>query len=431
MLGNNTPAARGWPWSADTNGGGGGSGSGAASTGTDQRKRGPRGTPDLDDHHGIRFERTANAVEDLGWDPTGTERVSIPDEDGLLIEVPDGDYVTGHNTFFGTQRFGIVGLGDNVTLMPPAGQCARLLHFSSNDPGRNILLKNLELHQRDGLQAGAGLNVSVTDGFEMHHVRRTGRTPNRKTAGPPHGQEINGLSLVVSQPSGTATISHYRDHCETDVRKYPQNAAGISIWDESKGTVALRNISIKNQGEHALYGSKASAVRVYDSVLEDCANTNIRIAGEGSVAENCRIGYGREAGYTDHTGAEGRKATKVARIEDSRHGASGGALRGCDLYCETDGLAGGYLLLVHGNVGGFLVEDCDIRNDSDAKGCVVRSLGGQWRNLRPPGATWVRFNACRFGGSSVNPAVEADRDGVTLEGGSVEMPNAPAPRGVE
>lgn len=43
--------------------------------------------------HGISFDRVVNAVDDLGWDPGGNQEIDVPTDDGLLIEVPAGEYV--------------------------------------------------------------------------------------------------------------------------------------------------------------------------------------------------------------------------------------------------------------------------------------------------------------------------------------------------
>jgi len=40
----------------------------------------------------IAFDSVVNAVDDLGWDPTGTQTIHVPSTDGQLIEVPAGEY---------------------------------------------------------------------------------------------------------------------------------------------------------------------------------------------------------------------------------------------------------------------------------------------------------------------------------------------------
>jgi len=359
--------------------------------------------------HGIEFDRRVHAVDDLDWDPNGDETISVPDRDGVLIEVPNGTYQTGHNVFFGTKNWGIVGLGDDVTLRPPPGECLRALHVSSNDPGRNILVENIEFDQRDGLQAGLGCSITVHDGLEIHDCSRTGVTPNRITAGPPLGQEPTGLTANVVDEDGSGLIRNWTDHCETEVISYPGNAQGISVWDSSTGTVRIENPSIRNQGEHAIYASKASAVEVVGGELIDNCNTNLRIAGKGSYARDCRIGYQRDAEYTDHKRSKGRKATKIVRIEDSRDGASGGYLENCEVFCETDGLAASMLAFVMGNTGGFEFRNTTFRNEGTGQWCVIQAIGGGWRELHPPGAQWVRFTGCEFLGDAPGKHVVDDR----------------------
>ena len=380
--------------------------------------------------HGIHFDRIVNAVDDLGWDSSGNETIDMPEKSNTLIEIPNGTYQTGHNVFFGIENFGLVGIGDNVTFKPPVSKCLRAIHVSSNDPGRNILVENIEFNQRAGLEAGLGLNITVHDGLEIRHCKRTGMTPNRNTAGPPHGKEIIGLSATIRNEGGHGTITHWTDHCETRVISYPGNAQGISVWDASKGTLTIRDSSIRNQGEHALYGSKASAVEVIRCEFIDNANTNCRLAGEGSFAEDSRFGYQREASYTDHHNEPGRKATKILRSEDARDGASGGYYHNCEFFCETDGLTASMVVFIMGNLGGVTFENCLLRNDSNNRGAVIQAIGEGWRKLEPPGAKWVHFNNCRFEGNSENPPVEANRDEVELNNCTIDMSRAPAPQGI-
>jgi len=390
-------------------------------------------TPESGRHErrGIQFGQILHAVDDLDWDPKGNDTISVPDQDDVLIEIPNGTYQTGHNVFFGTENWGIIGLGDEVTLQPPPGKCLRALHVSSNDPGRNILVENIEFDQRDGLQAGLGCSITVHDGLEIHDCSRTGMTPNRITAGPPLGQEPIGLTANVVDEDGFALIRNWTDHCETEVISYPDNAQEISVWDSSHGTVRIEDSSISFSCEHALYGSKADAVEVVGSELVSNANTNLRIAGDGSFAKDCRIGYQRDAGYTFHKRSKGRKATKIVRIEDSRDGAEGGRIEDCELFCETDGLADSKILQVMGNTGGFVIKDCTIRNSSDADGCVVDAAGSGWRNIDPPGANWVKFVNCEFVGSSENPPIKSNRSGeVHAENCTCDMPNAPKAQGL-
>ena len=410
------------PIGGDSGHGGAGNDSGGDDGGTP--------TPDLT-RHGIRFDRRVHAVDDLGWRPDGDELIDVPEEDGLLIEVPKGDYLTGHNVFKGVERWGIVALDKGVRFLPRAGRCTRALHFSSNDPSNEILLEGLTFHQRNGLKAGLGVNATVRNKIEIHDCERTGRTPNRVTAGPPRGQEVIGLSVNVLNQNGRGRVIGWTDHCDTRVISYPGNAQGISIWQQSKGTVVIRDASIRNQGEHALYASKAAAVEVHDSTLVDNANTNIRIAGEGSFAKNCRIGYQRDASYTDHHDEPGRKATKIARIEDSRKGASGGYLEDCELFCKTDGLQSAILVHVMGNTSGFVVRDSTIRNNSDMRGVVIDPEGSGWRGIEPPDDKPIEFLNVDFEGTSANPPIDANRPGkVRMEGCSINMPNASGPRGV-
>lgn len=375
---------------------------------------------------GIRFQTIHNAIDDLGWDPNGNETVSIPTDDYTLVEVPNGTYQIGRNVLYGTTNLGIVGIGDDVTFQAPPGQCVRAIQVSSNDIATNLLLENIEFHQRDGLRAGIELSLNVSDGLEIHNCSRTGMTPNRDTAGGPYNHEPNGLTVSIRNSGGTGTISNWTDHCETEVIAYPKNAQGIFSGWGSKGTLTIKDSSIKNQGEHGIYASKAWNVHIENTELINNVNTGCRIAGEGSYTDNCRIGYNREASYTDHHDDKpGRKATKIFRVENSRKGVAGGEIRNCELFCDTDGLSTNKMLHIMGNTGGMRINDTTIRNNSDAAGVVIDAIGSGWRGYEPP-KDWVEFSNVSFVGSSDSPPIDSDRPGaVRTNGCTFDMSTPP------
>jgi hypothetical protein len=79
---------------------------------------------------GIDFDRTVDAVDDLGCDPTGAracqDRIAAAASDGTLVEVPSGTYrVDGDLAVRGAQNVGIVGDGD-VTFEVPADSQVQL-----------------------------------------------------------------------------------------------------------------------------------------------------------------------------------------------------------------------------------------------------------------------------------------------------------------
>lgn len=377
------------------------------------------------ERHGIRFDRIVNAVDDLGWSEGRVN--SLPDSDDTLIAVPEGDWTVGRNVLYSPRNWGVVGLGPDVTLQPPVGSCVRMIQISSHEPGRNILLENIEFDQRDGMQAGIGLNTSVHDGLEIHHCSRTGMTPNQWTAGAPYEQEPTGIQMAVKDPDGQANITHWTDHSETVVIDYPYNAAGMMFPASSVGTVRIEDSSIKNQGEHAIYASKAKSVEIVRCEFTNNANTNLRIAGAGSFAKDSIFGFDRDASYTAHAHEKpGKKATKILRAENERVGESGGYFENCEFYSETPGLEASMVVFLMGSVGAMEFRDCLIRNEVDDDGVIVQDIGEGWRGKVPPGEDWIRFVNCRFKGASSFPPIISHRPGlVHAKNCTCDMPNAP------
>lgn len=424
---------------ADTGGGGppggdgGGSGGGDDTAGVDDpSKIGPRpADPDYSSgktvRHGIQFDTILHATEDLGWDPDGNETIDIPNDAHTLVEIPNGTYQVGRNPFSDLQNWGLVGIGENVTFRPPEGVCTRVLQLSSIDRSENVLVENIEFDQRDDMETGIGLILNVMDGLEVHNCQRTGRTPNRNTAGGPLSAEPWGMVPTVGDPDGQANICHWTDHSETVVIDYPGNGASVFAGASSAGTIRMEDCSIRNQGEHAMYMSKAHGVEARYSEFVNNVNTNMRIAGRNSNAEYCIIGFDRDASYTEHHDwKSGKKATKMLRSEDERFGSSGGYYDNCLFYSESPGLVGSYILFFMGSVGGQTVKNCTIRNDVDDDGAVIQGIGEGWRHKVPPDEKWIRFENSRFEGSGSFPPIVSHRRGlVHAENCVCDMPNAP------
>lgn len=405
--------------------------------GGDSSKRGPRSaSPDYDvdlhgptERHGVMFDRVLHAVDDLGW--SGDEVNSLPDHDYTLIAVPEGDWVVGRNTFHNTRNWGVVGLGPDVTLRPPENQCLRMLQVSSGSPATNFLVENLEFNQRDGMTAGIDLTIFVEDGLQVRHCERTGTTPHRWSAGFPLEREPYGIAGAISE-GGHGLISHWTDHCETRVIDYPYNAQGMFFGAPSIGKLRIEDSSIKNQGEHAIYASKADNVEILRCEFIDNANTNLRIAGGGSWAKDSIFGYQRDAFYTNHKDDKpGKKATKILRCENERVGESGGFFENCEFFSETPGLVGSMVIYVMGSVGATEFRDCLIRNEVDDDGALIQDIGEGWRGKVPPGEDWIRFVGCRFEGDSSSPPIESHRPGLVYAKGCVcSMENAPKAQGL-
>lgn len=382
-------------------------------------------------YRGIRFDSVVHAVNDLGWDDNYGSEVNLPKDNSTLVVVPDGTYKVGRNIFYGIREYGIVGLGPNVTFRPPDGNCCRAIQISSNDRGEDFLLENIEFDQTNDNATGYGISLNVTDGLQVRHCSRTGQTPNRYNAGGPLSREPWGMVPTVSDPQGRGIVSHWTDHTETIVVGYPRNGASIFSGVSNQGTLRIEDTSIRNQGEHAIYASKADDVEIVHCEFVNNANTNLRIAGEGSFAENSIFGFDRDAQYTAHADEPGKKATKILRSENELVGESGGYYENCEFYCETPGLSASILAYFMGSVGGQEMRDCIIRNEVDDDGAVIDAIGSGWRGKVPPGADWIKFINCDFVGASNHPPIDADRPGlVHAINCYCDMPNAPRAEGL-
>lgn len=323
--------------------------------------------------HGITFDRVLNAVNDLGMDPTGGDPIDneLDFRDGTLIEFPPGRYLVENKQYEnGLHRWGIRGIrtsrGD-VRFVPPDGNTQTLFQINGydfRDDCTDILVESVTFDQSATKSTAASNQFYVKDGLEIHDVETDGHNPNRDEANAPENRELNCLYLMVYDSSGTGVIENYRCVGKTTVVEYPKNASGIFASRNHTGVLSLRDCTIENRGEHAVYASRcAGGIRVEGGTFRNCVNTNMRISGQGSYIKNATIGLDAPYSYfvEDDTGNE--KSGRGMWWEAGDVGKTGGYIENCDFFLDTDLNSPG-LIRVEGTTGAMEIRDTRIQNNS-------------------------------------------------------------------
>lgn len=382
--------------------------------------------------HGITFNTVKNAVNDLGMDRNGNNAIDSKlrnnMQDGTLIEFPPGTYKVNDTCYRpGLHNWGICGLGNSrgdVRFVGPAGKSFKMIIVSgagSRANCTNILVENVTFDQSTHRNTCISNQFYIQDGLEIHDVEIYGYNPNENE----NPDNLSGLYILILNSGGTGVIENYKDVRETTVADYPKNCSGISVYRDHAGTLYVRGCNIENKGEHAIYASKGNNVRVEGGTFKNCANTNMRISGQGSYIKNADIGIDRERSYFVENDTGDEKSGRGLWWEAGDVGKTGGYVENCDFFLDTNLNSPG-LIRVEGTTGAMEVRNTRIQNNSNesTNTVFVQEIGQGPGNATPPTPHDVEITDCSFTGSSPSPAVESNRSAsVSVSDCCEDMPN--------
>ena len=311
--------------------------------------------------HGMSFDRTVDAVDDLGWDPNGNEPVTDSLREnlrgGTLIELPPGEYlVDGTVSESELQNWGIRGTGGDkgdARFVVPQGSATRI--FNIRGDSRNVLIENLTFHQYDTWETSIGNALQVADNLVVKDVEVTGKNPSQNTG------STSTMNVYVFDPDGKALIDGFVVKGATELAEYPNNTMTLYSGAESKGTITVRNSHFENCGSHGIYASRCEgSVRIENCFFRNNQNTHARISGEGSWAKNSKFVWDIDASPNSGT----FQSTTGLTFESGFQGLTGGLVENCEFICEKSATNSG-CLKVDGSHGGITVRDCLFEVDAD------------------------------------------------------------------
>ncbi|MFD1512497.1 right-handed parallel beta-helix repeat-containing protein [Halomarina rubra] len=386
--------------------------------------------------HDIDFDRTVHATEDLGWDADGEKPIDVPTDDGLLVEVPPGEYafplddgdepacVRGDLT-----DWGIRGLGEkpqDVTFRTVSGESGYFVRGGYNSEG--ILLENLAFDNTDAREGGdVGNWLRAKDNVEVHdvdHVGFSGREPYCRWS----------ILPAITSEHGEATIVRYRKTGPSVFAGHGASDGGGGVFDH-EGHATFRDCEIANQGgDGGLYtGKHDGSVRFEDCVFRNNDMAAIRM-GAGSELRNCEIVVDWENAHPENVvdDAEPPTGTAGVYVSSAQYGKSGGGIYGCTIRLRSTygrGMAG---ILVNPSDGAIDLHDTTVECAFDMRPVWFMDPREQrfdghttpdepWgvdiRNLTVTGSSPCRGQAA---------VVLEGRHGSTIDGLTIDVPNAPA-----
>ncbi|WP_229115235.1 PKD domain-containing protein [Halapricum desulfuricans] len=362
-------------------------------------------------YHGLAFDTVLDAVEDLGFDNTGTEPIDdafeAAYESGTLIEFPPGEYLTEReHESADVSRFGIRGLGTSrrdVQIKPVEG--ARLKWLNATDSGPH-LVENLSLHERSDDTSQLSLRLTTSDGSVLKNVEWLGRTPNDSGVG-------YSLAAEVTDRDGVFVIDGiYAGLDEPAVEvSYPNGVAFLRSGPLHEGEVVLRDPVIHERNSAATRSTAPSGVLTIEGgEFVNNQNANIRFgAGDHPSKVSSATGC-----YVKVDGS--RSSGDAVRVEAGENGYSGAVFRGLEIEWSKEASRGVITIPSYATHGRAEFYDCVVRNDG-ADTLTVNAAKTSNRNDA------VVFENCSFTGSGLGFDA-ANRDGSVIRDSCIDMPNA-------
>ncbi|WP_254546225.1 hypothetical protein [Halomarina pelagica] len=242
--------------------------------------------------HNITFDRTLNAVDDLGWDPTGSEPIELEPyvETGTLIEVPPGQYTVPTTQDIvaqkdGVERFGIRGTAADrrdVEFRPEGDGSTYLLWLTG---GRDILLKNYRIwYGTEDQPAAIGHVLLPNDGLYVQKLQKNGFTPSN----------ANGdrwfLFLAIQDTTGIGYVEDVHFWGPANITGHGASRGFGGAFQNHAGTLYWRELNIfNNPGDGAPYVGTHGTNRFENCLWVNCAMAAARNGGSDSYVKNCEI----------------------------------------------------------------------------------------------------------------------------------------------
>ncbi|MWG33211.1 hypothetical protein [Halomarina oriensis] len=332
--------------------------------------------------HGISFDRVVNAVEDLGWDPNGDREISVPTDDGLLIEVPAGEYVfrgSGDKTGpvqGSLTNWGIRGLGDepsDVVFRTSNGKSGRFINSRPSSDG--LLVENLTFDNTDDRTGGdIGNALRAADNLEVHdvdHIGFSGREPYCRWSIMPFISTAGGVGNIVNYSKTGPSV--FAGHGSSD--------GGGGVFNAHEGRLNFKDCTIANQGgDGGLYTGKHPGKIVFDGCHFENNDMAVIRTGAGSELRNCTILMDWDNAHPDNVidHSDYPTGTNGVYFSSAQFGKSGGGIYDTDVIIKSTYKPGQAGITINNSEGNFEIHDTRVQVDVDnMPGIWCRDPGNQ------------------------------------------------------
>jgi hypothetical protein len=334
----------------------------------------------------FQFDTVLHAVDDLGMDPTGQQRIDEALDEArashTLIVFPPGKYriaagrmrESTHQWGGEVEHFGIKGLGEKpkdvqfvLDEQPP--------HYGgrwiSDTGGVGTMYKNFALQQREDPYTSADLVISKEDLLLIEEVEWAGTTPpDNGGADDRHGNNAH-IHVSVTEVDGVGEINRIYMREGAMMPGYPDGMAGLRVMPGHEGTFYWTDLWIEQRGSSSFrFTPDIGRVILDGGFFKNNANTNMR-AGAGDHPEGPSIMRNATVivdGVMNEYQPDGQTltVTEAIHVDDSNEGWTGLIIENIDIYfIEAPRHRGVIARPSFGEHGSFTVRDVNIRNDTD------------------------------------------------------------------
>ena len=379
--------------------------------------------------HRISFDRVVDAVDDLGWDPDGNDPIDIPTDDGLLIEVPPGEYVfegTGDHSGVieeSLTNWGIRGTGDHWTDVVFRTSNGKSTRFTNTYPSsEGILLENISFDNTSAIEGGdIGIRLKARDGIEVHDVEvlgMSGKEPYCRWTIYPSVHDSDGVANIVNFRKTGPSV--FTGHGASD------GAGGV--FPGHDGTNNFIDCRIENQGgDGGMYtGKHEGSTNFYDCYF---ANNDMAIMrmGAGSEMRGCTVVADWDDAHPDNIVLEGDHEPSGMNglyFSTAQFAKSGGGVYDTDIVIRSVYEQAQAAIAINTSEGNMEIKNCRIQ-------CDIDGMAGIWGRAPPnrrlnhpvPDKPWdLTIENCSFTGTTDGPAIQLDeRHGSAIRNCCIQM----------
>ena len=347
------------------------------------------------------FDRTLDAVKDVGCDPSGNRPISEDlngsMQDGTLIVFPPGDYLlSGKFQANVDGTFGMVGAGYQSASSPPKPGENTATFVADADSRTRInfrattgLFANVVMDQRSS-NSSTGIVVGSSGFVQARDVRFVGVQDNTGE-GVPDRLAISPCALQSKKDTTVRAERVVGQYIGLPGDKNSGGAPMFWVGSGNNGTAQIGHCISQGSADNGVYGGRTSGnVQIKGGQWINNEVSQLRFSGQGSWADGATLvvdadryeGPSGDGGFNDKFGTF---AVKIERGDNGYAKPGGAILRNCDIRTLSTGSHGiSASVRVRGSGGALKIENCRLVNQLDVPTVLAEPPGQGYSGAKSP-----------------------------------------------